>query len=422
MRLLHTADWHLGQNFHGWSRDREHRRFLDWLLDRLDGEDADALIIAGDVFDGQNPPIPAQRLFFNFLARAKARRPGLDVVVIAGNHDSGGRLEAPSPLLDEMAVRVVGGVAWDRARGLDAERLLIPLHDAAGRVAAWCIAMPYLRPADLPPAADADGELVSEPDPLIEGVRRLYAAAVAAAAVRREAGQALIATGHCYMTGGQISDLSERRILGGNLHALPAEIFPDELSYVALGHLHRAQRVAGRENLRYSGSPIPLAVDEVRYPHQVVSVEFDRDLAVAITPIPVPRFVDILRLPDGGTPGAAAAALAAIDRLPAAAAGSDPLDWPYLELSIRLDQPMPSLRGDCDAALVGKAVRLVGLAVSGGGSGQALADAVSQPDLAQLTPEEVFRRRWSRSHDGEPESAVIEAFLDVVQAVEEEAP
>ncbi|XKH37180.1 exonuclease SbcCD subunit D [Azospirillum doebereinerae] len=97
LRVLHTADWHLGQTLHGVARDPEHARFLDWLLDRIGEHGVDALVIAGDVFDGQNPPIPALALFYRFLARAKTRFPALDVVVLAGNHDSASRLEAPSP-------------------------------------------------------------------------------------------------------------------------------------------------------------------------------------------------------------------------------------------------------------------------------------------------------------------------------------
>ena len=134
------------------------------------------------------------------------------------------------------------------------------------------------------------------------------------------AGAALIVTGHCYLAGASLSDLSERKILGGNLHALPHDLYPDDVAYVALGHLHRAQAVAGRETVRYSGSPLPLAVDEEAYPHQVVCLELEGAEVRSLTPLRVPRAVAILRLPEGGAPGTLEQVLAAVQQLPPAAA------------------------------------------------------------------------------------------------------
>ena len=99
MRILHTSDWHLGQTLHDFDRAHEHGCFLDWLLGTLVSEAADALLIAGDVFDGANPSSAAQALFYGFLGRVRQQLPRLSIVVIAGNHDSPGRMEAPSPVL-----------------------------------------------------------------------------------------------------------------------------------------------------------------------------------------------------------------------------------------------------------------------------------------------------------------------------------
>src|SRR5687767_10085975 len=110
MRLLHTSDWHLGQNLHNYDRAYEHQCFLDWLVDTLADERIDALLIAGDVFDNANPAASAYRQLYRFLQRARARVPHLQVVVIAGNHDSPGRLEAPTPLLEAHGTVVIGNV------------------------------------------------------------------------------------------------------------------------------------------------------------------------------------------------------------------------------------------------------------------------------------------------------------------------
>ncbi|WP_029008226.1 exonuclease SbcCD subunit D C-terminal domain-containing protein [Azospirillum halopraeferens] len=418
MRLIHTADWHLGQTLHGVARTYEHGLFLDWLLDRIGEHAVDALVIAGDVFDGQNPPIPALARFYRFVAQAKRRFPDLDVVVLAGNHDSGSRLEAPSPLLTELGVHVVGGPALDADGTFRAERAVLPLRGPNGTVAARCVAVPFLRPADLPPVEEGEGG--ADPDPLVEGVRRLYAAAAEAGRAALGPGEALILTGHCYMHGGALSELSERKILGGNLHALPADIFPADAAYVALGHLHRAQCVGGRECVRYSGSPIPLALDEEPYPHQVVLAEFAGGRLADWRALAVPRAVAIRRIPGHGRFAPPEEALAAVralaldDTLP-------PDAWPFLEVSVELPEPRPGLREEVEAAVQGRPVRLLKLAVRLTGSGATLAESLPGIDLASLQPEDVFRRAYQKLHEGEPDPALLAAFHELLETVQGDA-
>ena len=399
MRLLHTADWHLGQSLHGVSREPEHARFLDWLEGELERRAVDLLVIAGDVFDAQNPPVSAQRQLYRFLARARQARPGLAVAIIAGNHDSGGRLEAPSPLLAELGVRVVGALARREDGSLDLEQSLLPLAGA------WCVAVPYLRPVDLPAGGGDDGDALA-------GTRAVYDELLAAARARRRPGEPLILLGHCYMAGGALSEFSERRIVRGGLHALPAALFPPDIDYVALGHLHRAQAVAGREAVRYSGSPLPLALDEADYPHQVVVVAFEDGRLAGLETVRVPRFVAILRL-SAAAPEAVPALLA--DLPPAEGAGPRE-EWPFLELTVRLDQPQPGLRGRIEEALVGKGVRFVRLVLDSAGHGAALG-GLAVP-LAALAPEEVFRRCWARAHGGDPPPAHLAAFRELLVTVE----
>src|SRR5687767_12022359 len=136
LRLLHTSDWHLGHALHGVARDEEHQAFLRWLLDTIAGEDVDAVIVAGDIFDTANPPVSALKAFFAFIAQARRRFPDLSIVIIGGNHDSPTRLDAPDSLLRQLDVHVVGGLAsgTDGATGeLDMDRLLVPLRDRSGR-------------------------------------------------------------------------------------------------------------------------------------------------------------------------------------------------------------------------------------------------------------------------------------------------
>lgn len=409
LRLLHTSDWHLGHTLHDVPREHEHATFLRWLTDRLIAEAVDALIIAGDVFDTANPSADAQQTFYDFLATARRQLPALDIVVIGGNHDSAGRLDAPDPLLRALGIRVVGGLP--RGPGAAGDRLLVPLHDKSNAVAAWVVAVPFLRPFDLPTLPGDDA--------LIAGVHRVYADAIVEARALRQPGQALIATGHCYMTGTSLSELSERKILGGNLHALPLTVFPDDLAYVALGHLHRAQAVGGRNSVRYCGSPIPLSLAEAPYKHQVLVADFDGEQLTDVREVLIPRTVQILRVPATG-----AASLDDVATLLSALPdrGDTPdQERPYLEVEITLAQPEPAMRKRVEEALTGKAARLVRLGVRHEGTGDTLADTLATTTLSDLLPEDVFRARYKQVYQGEPPASLLASFANLVELVHAEA-
>ncbi|MEZ5585279.1 MAG: exonuclease SbcCD subunit D C-terminal domain-containing protein, partial [Candidatus Competibacteraceae bacterium] len=413
MRIFHTADWHLGQTLHGISREYEHRCFLDWLLDTLEERQADALLIAGDVFDSANPPAVAQALFYRFISEARRRCPLLDMVIVGGNHDSPARLEAPQPLLSHLGVHVVGALPRQSDGCYDLKRLLVPLHNRRRDIAAWCAAVPFLRLVDLP-LMDSDTT-----DPLVEGVSQVYRHIFAALRERLTPDQALLATGHCYMVGTQLSELSERKILGGNQHALPVGIFPEDLSYAALGHLHLAQAVGKQDPIRYSGSPIPLSLAEESYPHQIVQVDFAAGRCQTITPLPVPRSVEIIRLPSQPPLPLAEVEkrLNALDLEPL-----PPERRPFLEVTVLLDQPEPGLRHRIDQCLAGKPVRLLKIASHYAGTDLSLADSIPEIHLQELTPDEVFMRRYRQHHTGEPSSELLNAFHELLESVQGAQP
>jgi exonuclease SbcD len=413
MRLLHTSDWHLGQTLHNFDRTYEHQCFLDWLLDAIVAEEADALLIAGDVFDNANPSATAQRQLYRFLQQARVRAPQLDIVVIAGNHDSPGRLEAPGPLLEAHGTRVVGHVVRDAAGNIDVERFLVPLTGKDGAVRAWCVAIPFLRPGDVPRVAppSADGTPNDAFDAYLAGIRSLYQQAYELARARATDGQAIVAMGHCHMVGGDASPDSERRIVIGGTEALPASMFGPDVAYAALGHLHLAQRVGQQDHLRYCGSPLPLSFAEVGYRHQVLRVDLDGPRAAAIEPIHVPRAVELLRVPARPAPvKQAIAELVGLD-LP-----DLPRDaWPYLEVRVLLDAPEPGLRAQVEAALEGKPVRLAKIeptrrVVTTAGAEPAL----SLDQLAQLQPDDIFRRLWQQRFGEDAPDDQLAAFAELL--------
>lgn len=391
MRILHTSDWHLGHTLKEVAREAEHAAFLAWLLDACEREAPDVLVITGDIFDSATPPASAERMWFELLAAARRRRPAMDIVAIAGNHDSPARLGAASSVLRELGVHVVGALPRDEAGALDLARILLPVAGGAGLVAA----VPFLRPTDVPAEIE---------DPLAA----VYGEVMAAARALRAPDQALIVLGHLYVTGAEPSVLSERRVSIGGQESASLRLFPDDIDYVALGHLHRAQRV-GRESIRYAGAPLALAIDEAAYRHQVVVVDFEAGRMVAARPVAVPQTVGIARVT--GTLAEVQQALAALPGL-----GEGPA--PYLEVVVTLDKPEPRLRTAIEGALDGKHARLVSLRVEMTGDGAALADRVSARRLAELDPRDVFGRLWARDHVEPPGEPVVAGFERLLREVE----
>ena len=428
MKILHTSDWHLGQTLHQYERSYEHARFLDWLLDQLEAEQVDALLIAGDIFDNTNPSAASQQQLYRFLQQARIRVPHLAIVMTAGNHDSPGRIEALGPLLSLLDANAIGAVgrplepddasgeeAADRLERLD--RLIVPLKDRAGQIAAWCIAMPFLRPADLP---RIEGEAAGQADPYLAGMALLYRQAWQRVQSKRSPDQAVIAMGHCHMTGGQVSEESERRLVIGGAEALPASLFDPGIAYVALGHLHLAQRVGGNETRRYCGSPLPLSFSELDYPHQVLLVELAGAAVASVRELRIPRAVELLRVPK--QPAALEQVLAQLEALELPERPEQ--EQPYLQVRVQLSQPEPGLRARIEAALAGKPVRLVRIETSRAPSSAADADAApsaSVEELAALAPTDFFGRLYRHRFGAEPAPELLQAFDELLAQAQEEA-
>ncbi|WP_419238006.1 exonuclease SbcCD subunit D C-terminal domain-containing protein [Photobacterium leiognathi subsp. mandapamensis] len=409
MKIIHTSDWHLGHQLHGYNREYEHQAFLDWLADELETQQADALLVAGDIFDTANPPASSWRMLYRFLAKVSKTLPNLDVVMIGGNHDSPSKLDAPHELLKAFDLHMVGGIHRLEDGSLDVERMLVPITNKDQQTAAYVLAVPFLRSADL-----RTDNLDENDDRLIKGVEVLYGEMTQAARKLLAPEQTMIGMGHAYMASGQLSEMSERRVLGGNQHALPASIFADDMSYVALGHLHLAQKVAKKEHVRYSGSPIPLSMSERNYKHQILAVEFDGRDVKAIEEISIPRSVDMLKVPT--KPAPLDEVLAALKALP-----DDELpreQQPFLEVHVLLDKPQALLREKVLQALEGKSVRLAKITPHYNQREQQ--DSLQHRRLSDVSPQQVFALSWNKKFDGEPTEAMAEAFETLLTQVEEQ--
>ncbi len=414
LHLFHTADWHLGQTFHDYDRDYEHARFLDWLLTALAEHRPDAILLAGDVFDNVNPSAQAQRRFYDFLNRAHAAHPQLQFVITAGNHDAAARLEAPAALLAALNISVIGTVPRDANGVIEPARFVIPLKNAAGQVEALAVAVPFLRPADVPllPAAA---------DPYLEGIKELYRLATAAAVALRDErypGAAIVALGHCHLAGGEASTESERPLIIGGSEALKADTFPAELAYVALGHLHKPQSIDGGR-IRYCGSPIPLSFSEKDYGHRILRIALDGGLLSAVEPLPIPPTASLLRIPSRGALGLEAlleqiAGLVFEAELPVE-------QHPFLEIHILDEGPDPTRRHRIDTALVGKPVRLASVKLApmprdATDSASGAAVPVTLADLTSLDPERLLHDTVVEKYQNPPAPALLAALREILLA------
>ena len=342
MRFIHTADWHLGNSMYHIDRALETDAFLKWLKERIVAEKADALIVAGDIFDTVNPPTGARRKYFSFLSSLKETE-CRTVIITGGNHDSGMLLDAPAAVLEDLgglSVHVVGSMG---ERSI--EDAVFELYNAAGEVCGICAALPYIREMDLRRLAKSGGDTLgnedgadSEPEELFRAVyERAYEAAEK---LRNGRNIPVIATGHLYAadlegrgaeTGTsfaaspdgtetspnatsaaapavlqedsaaspdamQADDGVRPLEIVGKLGRIHSSVFPAGFDYVALGHIHYTTMVAKNPKIRYSGSPFVLGFDEANIPHHVLNVSTEREKQPGVTKLEVPQILHFMRV------------------------------------------------------------------------------------------------------------------------------
>lgn len=296
MKLIHTADWHLGNSMHDIDRQEESKQFLAWLKERIVEFGAECLVVSGDIFDTANPPLPARRMYFRFLASLLGTC-CRNIVLVGGNHDSGSLLDAPSDLLEALNIQMVGTLG---ERSVD--ELVKELTDADGNVVGISAAVPYVREMELrrfkPEESTEDFAQCT--------YRGLYSAVYDAAEVLR-AGRdiPIVATGHLYASklegrpeNDEGKDAKEHgmRDIVGNLGTIPVSVFPDGFDYVALGHIHYTTKVAENSKVRYSGSPFVLGFDETSIPHHILAVDLKKGEEPNVQKIETPQYFKFLRV------------------------------------------------------------------------------------------------------------------------------
>lgn len=282
MKILHTSDWHLGQVFKNLNRYEEHHLFLSFLVKKLQEEHYDLLIIAGDIFDVGTPPTEAVKAYFNFLIQASSTSLK-QIVVIAGNHDFASTMEAPQELLNSLSIRVVGLLGQNY---LDA--IVDITSDSGEKMKVFCA--PYIRAGDLKPIEEGESIAGS----IRRSIKECYQEGLKLCQADNYEG-ITIATGHLYAAGSELQD-SVRDIHIGREGQVGVESFPPGFDYVALGHIHRAQRVHKQDHIRYSGSPIPLSFSEHSDQKYLIEVTWDKSQKMSIKSLEIPNFRKLIQV------------------------------------------------------------------------------------------------------------------------------
>lgn len=406
MKILHTADWHIGQLFHEYDRTYEHQQFLDWLVLTLQTEKIDILLISGDVFDISNPGAASIKMFYTFLNQATRANPNLQIIITAGNHDSASRLEAPKPLLESSNVHIIGLIEKNADGKINYEKLTIPLFDSTGNIKAWCLAVPFLRMGDYPVISDSE-------NPYTEGVEALYKEAFEYAIQKRQPGQSIIAMGHLHTNNAEKTDIddTERPIMGG-VECVSASAFHEDIKYVALGHIHKAQRIGGKEHVRYSGSPLPMSFSELTYKHQVIVFDLNEEIC-NLKSIEIPLFVPLQRIPAAHQP--LHEVLTLLEQLPTTDNNSKKA--PYLKINVLVESPEPGLRHKIETALTGKNVRLAKIDIKYPASTDEIPEFITQEKLNELQPLDVFSNIYKSRYSTDIPEDILRLFQQVSQEV-----
>lgn len=265
MKIIHTSDWHIGQNFYGYERYNEHNVVLDKIISICMDEKPDALLVSGDIFDVAQPPAQAQRLFAQKMMKLRSAMPELRIVVTAGNHDSASRIEAVDALWSAVGIDVIG---------------IADVHDYNHNIIeikgkGYIVAVPYINSRFLPEAYFSS--LLNE--------------------VKKQNTEALpvVLMAHMAVAGSDTSGHNSDGVIIGGVEVVEIGVLGEGYDYLALGHIHRCQQVGSKGF--YSGSPLPLSFDE-NYKHSLQLVEIERhNTPISIDTIDLEPPMRLLSLP-----------------------------------------------------------------------------------------------------------------------------
>jgi exonuclease SbcD len=412
LKIIHTSDWHLGQHFMGKSRQAEHQQFLIWLIDTAVEQQVDVIIVAGDIFDTGSPPSYARELYNQFIVDLQPT--GIHLIILGGNHDSVATLGESKELLACLNAHVVPGVLSDISEQV------ITLNDAGNTPHAIICAIPYLRPRDIQLSVAGQSGAEKQQDlqqAISEHYRAIYELAEEARdKISKDTGRAvpIIATGHLTTVGAKISE-SVRDLYIGTLDAFPSSAFPPA-DYIALGHIHRTQKVGGVDHIRYCGSPIPLSFDELNNDKNILLVEFENGELAQVSEKVVPRFQP-MHLIKGD--------LKSIEKkIKELALSYESSQVAWLDIEVSTQDYLNDLQQRIQSLVDGLPLEVLLLRRERKQRLHSI-DKETKETLQELTPREVFERRlsvedWSKDNQNEKKLRLLKAFDEVVASLEDD--
>ncbi|MGO1793556.1 MAG: exonuclease subunit SbcD [Oceanisphaera sp.] len=408
MRILHTSDWHLGQHFMGKTRFAEHQAFLNWLVEQVQAQAVDAVLVAGDVFDTGTPPSYARELYNDFIVQLQ--QTGTQLVILGGNHDSVAMLNESRSLLGCLNVQVIPGVL------ANPEHQVLTLTDRTGNPGAVLCAVPFIRAREV--MSSESGQSASDKQHSLQtAIAQHYQQLFELAQQQGQRGSSplpIIATGHLTTVGASTSD-SVREIYIGTLDAFPASAFPPA-DYIALGHIHRPQKVGGHQHIRYCGSPLALSFDEVGQQKEVLLVDLASTGLSAVTALPVPIFQPMARVKGnlqqiGEAMKTLAAEQAALEQSLAV----------WLEVTVAEDDYLSDLQPRIEQLAEGQALEILLVRRQRTLQQDGLTAEVGVT-LSELTPQQVFNQRLAtQALRPEREQALHDLYQGLLADMEQDA-
>jgi len=286
MKIVHTADWHIGKILHNQDLNVDIHLFFDWLITYIKDENIDILLVSGDIFDLANPSNRDIKAYYKMLYRLSLT--DTKIIITGGNHDSVSHLDAPSNLLDVLNIVVIGGGREDQ------KDMIVPCKDKDGNIVCVVLAVPFLRDKDLRPTMKAS-EMTNKSQLISDAIKKYYDDLVTMTITKYGRDMPIIATGHLYMQGSITSD-SEREIHVGNLEGLHIDIIHPDIDYMALGHIHKPQTIGERAHIRYCGSPIFLDFSERDYDKRIIIIEIEDRKINTIKPVTIPKSRELKKI------------------------------------------------------------------------------------------------------------------------------
>lgn len=413
LRILHTSDWHLGKMLYNQARYDEFEKFLAWLHDQIKALSVDVLIVAGDIFDTMTPSNRAEHLYHEFLA--KTYRTNLShVIIVAGNHDSPTNLQKTKDVLGMLNTHVIGTPSHDPSDNV------IVLNNDKQEPIAIIIAVPYLRDRDVRSSGDNQSD-IDRNKQLLAGVANHYDTLTKIAIEKQQhisktyqKAIPIIATGHLYTAGSSPSsdDDGMRSLQIGTLGQINGTIFDSTIDYVALGHIHRAQMVANRENIRYCGSPIAMGFGEIGRAKECLVIDFqekNHKIDSQAYQLPIPVFENLARIS-----GDFDEISDAINQLKSLDANI------YLEIEYTGKALLPNLKSDIDKLIENSQLSVLATKIPRIRN-RTLKQTQAHINLETLNEMDVFAQRLTTADLSDIEkSELTAAYAEIVRHIHEE--